>query len=168
MVEIRYIAASDSIEALTMLLHSAYARLGDMGLNYTAVDQSALTTARRMKGNHCFVSVADGEIVGTIVVKPPSENPACPYFARRDVASAHQFAVAPQHQGKGIGSRLLAHAESWARDNGYAELALDTAEPAQHLIALYSRRGYKWVGSVQWEGKRYQSVLMAKTLENAA
>lgn len=77
-VEIRDIAAGDSIEALTRLLHSAYARLGDMGLNYTAVDQSALTTAERIKGNHSFVAAADGEIVGTIVVKPPKEHRLAP------------------------------------------------------------------------------------------
>ncbi len=89
----------------------------------------------------------------------------CPYFAQAHVASAHQFAVAPSQQRNGIGSRLLSHAESWAAANGYAELALDTAQPAHHLVALYRRRGYEHVGFVQWKGKRYRSVLLAKKLD---
>ena len=41
---------------------------------------------------------------------------------------------------------------------------LDTAEPAEELRRRYRRRGYVEMGSVQWAGKRYRSVLMAKNL----
>ena len=47
-ITIRRITASDSLAELTELLHRAYARLGRMGLNYTAVDQSVEDTARRI------------------------------------------------------------------------------------------------------------------------
>jgi GNAT superfamily N-acetyltransferase len=167
-VEIRDIGATDSIEELTKLLNDAYAYLGNMGLNYTAVDQSPATTTERIKAGQCFVAVAEDRLVGTIVVEPPIQDPLCPYFGKPGVASAHQLAVAPSHQRRGIGSRLLTFAESWARSNGYSELALDTAEPAHHLVALYSSRGYRHVGVVQWNGKRYRSVIMAKKLNNAA
>lgn len=35
----------DDVPALTRLLHTAYAELGEQGLNFTAVDQSEATTA---------------------------------------------------------------------------------------------------------------------------
>jgi GNAT superfamily N-acetyltransferase len=169
MVEIRPIRPDDSVEELTELIHSAYAHLKSMGLNYTAVDQSVSTTLERIKAGCCFVATGDGQLIGTIVVEPTSQDISdCPYYARHGVASAHQLAVAPQHQGKGIGSRLMDAAEKWAKDNGFSELALDTAEPAHHLVALYLRRGYKCVDSVQGEGKLYRSVFMAKNLETAA
>jgi hypothetical protein len=38
-ISIRQLTSADSLEELTDLLHAAYKRLGDMGLNYTAVDQ---------------------------------------------------------------------------------------------------------------------------------
>jgi GNAT superfamily N-acetyltransferase len=139
-----------------------------MGLNYTAVDQSIEVTEKRVRAGVCFVAVIDGSIVGTIAVEPPIDNPACPYFGQTFVASAHQLAVAPTYQRKGIGSRLLQRAESWASANGYSELVLDTAEPALHLVALYGRCGYGHVGFVQWEGKQYRSVLMSKRLQHAA
>jgi GNAT superfamily N-acetyltransferase len=139
-----------------------------MGLNYTAVDQSSAVTKRRISRGICFVAVELKEILGTILVEPPNLNNTCPHFARPCVATAHQFGVAPARQGAGVGSRLLVHAESWATENGCSELALDTAEPAHHLVALYVRRGYKRIGFVQWDGKRYRSVVMSKRLNNAA
>ena len=167
-VEIGTIAPTDSLQELTRLLHAAYAELGAMGLNYTAVDQPVEVTEKRVRAGVCFVAVAAGSIVGTIAVEPPVDDPACPYFAQPSVASAHQLAVAPAYQRKGIGSRLLKRAESWALANGYSELVLDTAEPARHLVALYGRLGYGHVGFVQWEAKAYRSVLMAKRLKHAA
>lgn len=45
---------------------------------------------------------------------------------------------------------LLERAEQWAKESGYKELAMDTAEQATHLIELYTRLGYRHVGWVQW------------------
>ena len=160
----RTLSPSDSIGELTELLHLAYAPLAAMGLNYTAADQTIATTRARVNAGTCFIAESDGNILGTIVVESPKDDPECPYFAQRHVASAHQWAVLPSHQRTGIGSRLLRHAEAWARANGYSELALDTAEPAQQLVTLYERRGYKRVGVVQGAGKRYRSIFMAKKL----
>ena len=80
------------------------------------------------------------------------------------MAAAHQFAVDPEHQGFGIGRMLLERAQEWARDGGFAELAMDTAEQASHLIDLYVRLGYRQVGSVQWLGKVYRSVILSKRI----
>ena len=167
-VTIRKLEPTDSLEELTELLHAAYAELGRMGLNYLAVDQPVETTKRRVSAGVCFVALVEGRIVGTIVVEPASDDPECPYFVEHRVATAHQLGVVPSHQRSGVGSRLLGHAESWARDNGYSELGLDTAETAKHLIEIYVRRGYVHVGSIQGQGKTYRSVFMAKKLAHAA
>jgi GNAT superfamily N-acetyltransferase len=78
------------------------------------------------------------------------------------VAAVHQFAVHPEHQGSGIGRMLLQRAERWAKDSGFMELAMDTAEQATHLVELYTRLGYRHVGWVQWPGKVYRSVVLSK------
>ena len=64
---IRTLQPSDSLHELTALLHRAYARLGAMGLNYTAVDQSPEITAKRIAGGQCFVAEIEGKLAGTIV-----------------------------------------------------------------------------------------------------
>lgn len=164
MLQIRALAADDSIVALTGVLHRAYARLGRMGLNYTAVDQPPQVTAERVSGGQCFVADDDGALVGTIVVQPPYEANECAYFARPGVAALHQFAVDPASQGRGIGRALLQAAERWARAQGFLEVALDTAEQAEHLIGLYERLGYERVGTVRRAGKVYRSVVLRKAL----
>jgi len=162
--EIRPVRPSDSIEALTDLLHRAYADLGAMGLNYTAVDQSTSVTAERIASGHCLVAVDASALIGTIVVQRARADSSCEFFRKAGVAIAHQFAVAPEYQKRGLGSRLLDCAEAWGRACEHREIAVDTAEPARHLISFYERRGYRHVGYVQWEGKVYRSVVMSKNL----
>ena len=168
MFRVRLFEESDSIHDLTALLHRAYAQLGSMGLNYTAVDQTAEVTAKRIQGGQCFVVASESALVGTIVVQPTYEKNECEYFTRPRVAAAHQFAIDPGHQGKGIGRMLLDHAERWAAQCGFTELAIDTAEQATHLVELYSRLGYRHVGWVQWPGKVYRSVVLSKPLPTNA
>jgi GNAT superfamily N-acetyltransferase len=110
------------------------------------------------------VAVDASRLVGTITVTPPRSESGCEYYRRAEVATLNQFAVAPEHQFHGLGSRLLEYAESWARSHGYGAVAIDTAEPASHLLSFYARRGYIHVGWVQWTGKRYRSVIMRKEL----
>jgi GNAT superfamily N-acetyltransferase len=80
------------------------------------------------------------------------------------VAAIHQFAVEPALQDQGIGRALLAACEQWAVEHGFREVAMDTAEQAHHLVALYSGLGYRPVGFVQWPGKVYRSLVLSKAL----
>lgn len=164
MLLIRTLSPSDCLEEITELLHRGYARLGAMGLNYTAVDQSAEVTAKRIEGGECFVAFWGNRLVGTVLAKPTDTASECHYFNRPGVASLRQFAVEPEMQGKGVGRALVAKCESWALLSRHTELALDTAESATHLVSLYSKLGYKPVDSVQWPGKVYKSVVMSKTI----
>ncbi len=161
---VRELSTNDSIEHLTELLHRAYAQLAAMGLNFTATDQSAEVTAKRIAGGQCFVAEFDQKIVGTIVVQPTYEKSDCEYFTLPGVAAVHQFGVEPSLQGTGIGRALLARCEQWAASRGFVELAMDTAEPASHLIQFYSNLGYSPVGHVQWQGKVYRSVVLSKSI----
>jgi len=157
--------AGDDLAALTRLLHRAYRSLGEAGLNYTAVDQDAETTAGRIEGNECYVALAGERVVGTITLHTDErERPAC--ACRPGMAYFSQFGVEPAVQGSGVGSRLLAHIETRARALGFTHLALDTAAPADHLVGFYGRRGYREIGRVRFPGKRYESVILARELRS--
>jgi GNAT superfamily N-acetyltransferase len=165
---IRPLSANDSLHELTELLHRAYARLAEMGLNYTAVDQSPTVTAQRIEGGQCFVAVHGEKLVGTVVIKPTYQFSECEYFKKTGVSAVHQFAVEPAAQGQGIGRSLLLACERWALTRGYKEVAMDTAEQAMHLVTMYQRYGYHLVGHVQWPGKVYKSVVLSKALHSEA
>ena len=165
-LSIRPLGPDDSVEDLTALLHRAYATLGAKGWNYTAVDQSVDVTRERITQGKCLVAVdGSGRILGTITYDPPeiSYN-GSPWLCRPDVAHLAQFGVEPSRQGGGIGARLMAAVEDLARADGAREIALDTAEPAVHLVEWYARCGYRFIEYAQWRGKRYRSVIMSKAL----
>jgi GNAT superfamily N-acetyltransferase len=146
-IQIRVLDERDSLEELTALLHRAYAELGAMGFRYKAVDQSVETTRARIANGECYVAVRARALVGTAVLFPPSWRPAhCEWYRRPEVAVLSQFAVEPQVQRHGLGSRLISHLEARAAELGAEELTIDTAEGATHLVGLYERRGYRHLG----------------------
>jgi GNAT superfamily N-acetyltransferase len=161
---IRPIEPTDSIADLTDLLHRAYARLAAMGLRFYATYQTEEQTRERLDDAECFVGVMDDRIVATIAYYGPARSKGCDWYKRPDVAYFGQFAVEPDLQRRGIGERLIDTVERRALADGAAELALDTAEPAEHLIRYYTRLGYRLVDHVQWDLANYRSVIMSKTL----
>ena len=71
-------------------------------------------------------------------------------------------AVHPTHQGKGIGSRLLKHAETETMRRGYRTLTLYTHECMTENIAMYQRTGY--VETTRKSEHGYARVYMEKVL----
>jgi GNAT superfamily N-acetyltransferase len=152
----------DSLDKLTEMLHRAFARLAQMGLNCTCVDQSVRTTEMRAARGDCYVAACDGQIVGTMTLCGRDSGSSCELYHHSELATIRQFAVDPLYQDRGIGKSMLALADHWAATRGYAELALDTPEPAQHLVAWYRGQGFRIVDTVHFDGKRYDSVILSK------
>jgi GNAT superfamily N-acetyltransferase len=71
-------------------------------------------------------------------------------------------AVRPGSQGKGIGHRLLSHAEEEARRLGLPALSLFTNVKMTSNIALYASLGYVETGRVGVQGR--SAVMMRKDL----
>lgn len=167
-IAIRRLQLSDSLEELTSLLRRAFSSLGRQGLNCTCVDQTVDVTRQRVHLGDCFVAVADRRVVGTVTAH--GVDPASPvsWYRNPAVASIHQFAVDPSHQGSGVGRALLRTAEAWARSRQYLQLALDTPEPAEHLRAFYGRRGFMQAETIQLAGKAYFSVVLSKAVNPPA
>lgn len=161
---VRPFAESDSIPDLTVLLHRAYKALADMGLRFFATHQTEEQTRSRLRDGHPLVGVLDGRIVATITYYPTSHSGGTPWYERDDVAYFGQFAVEPELQREGIGRLLMEKVETMAREEGAAEIALDTAEGATHLIEYYGRRGYRFIEFVQWNVTNYRSVILSKSL----
>jgi ribosomal protein S18 acetylase RimI-like enzyme len=77
------------------------------------------------------VAERDGEIAGLVVLDVDDEG-----FVVDNVA------VAPAHQGRGVGRALLEHAEAAAREAGFESIHLYTHEKMTENQALYARVGY--------------------------
>ncbi len=165
-ISIRPLADGDSFAALTELLHRAYGSLAAMGFRFFATHQTEEDTASRVQDAFCWVGEYKGEPVATVCLYNTAKpEGACQWYKQQGVWRFGQFAVDPQLQRYGIGSKLMDIIELYAYRNGAEELALDTAEGAHHLIHYYSSRGYRSVGHVQWSVTNYRSIVMSKTLE---
>lgn len=158
----RLFGSSDDVVQVNALLLAAYRALAESGMRYAASYEDVEATKRHIRSGECHLAILHGGIVGCVVLRFSARKPA--WYTNPGVASFGRFAVSPSLQGKGVGSRLLNHIESRARSLGYKELALDTSEKAIHLIQMYEKRGYRFIGHHQWEVTNYRSVVMSKTL----
>ncbi len=162
--EFRKWGEGDDYAALTTLLHCAYRELAEQNLQFLATWQTEDTTRERVDTGETWVAVRGGRYVGTVTLYLPHQADGCEWYDRPEVASFGQFGVDPECRGEGIGRKLLEIIERRAKEEGAAELALDTAEPAVQLIATYARHGYRFIQHVQWTGPNYRSVVLSKTL----
>jgi ribosomal protein S18 acetylase RimI-like enzyme len=64
-------------------------------------------------------------------------------IAERDHLLIENVAVAPAFQGRGLGRRLMAHAEQLAAEQRRAEIRLYTNARFEANVALYRRLGYR-------------------------
>ena len=78
-----------------------------------------------------FVLEEEGRLLGVLEIIPGDDH-----------LLIENVAVAPTAQGRGIGQRLMAHAETLARARPVDELRLYTNERFEPNIRLYEKLGY--------------------------
>lgn len=76
----------------------------------------------------------------------------------------HRLVVDPAHQRLGYAGRLMAFAEAFAQERGYASVRLDVYSQNMQAIALYTRRGYVPRGDVRFHGRAHPFHCMEKAL----
>lgn len=166
---VRPLSPQDDLPTLTDLIHAAYARRAASNLRYWATHQTVEDTARRFKAGHGLIAEANGQIVGTLTVRPPSPDSEVALYRDPAIWTLAQFAVLPSLQGRGIGRRLHDAALDFVQSQGGSVLALDTAAPASDLIATYRRWGYRVVGECDWRPHtNYVSVVMSRAIHAPA
>lgn len=152
------------VEPLTELLHLCYKPLAERGMRYLATHQSPDVTRERLLSGDSFLGFSGDRLVSTVTLKFTRPDSLCAWYRRPEVYHFSQFAVHPEFQGHGIGSSIMDMLETRARELGAKELALDTSEHADNLIAMYNKRGYRHVDYVQWTQTNYRSVILSKNL----
>lgn len=87
--------------------------------------------AQAIRDHEVWVLDVDGALVGVIELVPNNKR-----------LWVENIAVAPGRQGRGLGRRLLSHAEDEARRLRHSEIGLLTNERYVENIAMYVRYGY--------------------------
>ncbi len=81
-----------------------------------------------------FLAVRAGTDVGITV--------SLPWPGREGTVGLFAMWVAPEARGHGIGGGLVDAVAAWARDGGYARVALDVADDNEPAVALYRSKGF--------------------------
>lgn len=105
-----------------------------------------------VRRHRAFVAEREGAVVGVLVL-----------VATGGGLLLDNVAVRPEHQGKGLGRRLVELAESEARRDGCSRLDLYTHELMTENLAMYERLGY--VETERRTVKGYRRVYMRKALD---
>lgn len=102
--------------------------------------RSSLARQLEEQPANSFVFVAEdaaGERVGFIHIQRTAD-----FFNGRSNCHIADLAVAPLHEGGGIGKALLAHAEAWAREHHCQLMTLAVFPGNERARALYESAGY--------------------------
>jgi ribosomal protein S18 acetylase RimI-like enzyme len=88
--------------------------------------------------SHLFVAEnGDTERVGFLHLQTQKD-----FFTGALNCHISDMVVAPQHEGRGVGSALLRFAERWAKEHRCRYLTLGVFPANARAIALYQRHGY--------------------------
>lgn len=164
---IRRFMTGDPISDITALLHRAYARQREAGLDPLAGRQDDAVTIDRILNSESYVAFTDeteSQIAGVILFNEHEKVSFPAYFLRDRVSHFAMFGVDPAIQAAGIGGLLLDVCEARAGEIGSTEIALSMAEPDRVLYRYYKRRGYAHVQDWQWPYTNYKSIILAKQL----
>ena len=91
--------------------------------------------AALIEAGEVWVLVEGEEVLGVLVMR-----------AAEDHLFVDNVAVAPGHQGRGLGRELVAFAEERARREGLGEIRLYTNEKMWENLAVYEKLGFEETG----------------------
>jgi len=94
-----------------------------------------------------FVAVGDaGRPLGFIHIVSADD-----YYSARETAHVADVVVEREAAGQGVGTALIAHAEEWARAQGFTLLTLNVFSGNRRARDLYERLGFseEWVRCIK-------------------
>lgn len=111
------------------------------GLDQLKTADRWLETIKDSQERSFYVAEAEGQIAGFSCVRPsPAEGDGA------DVAELDALYTNPNVWGKGVGRALLEHAQEVARQRGFTEMRLWTAELNHRPRAVYEKGGWRTTG----------------------
>ncbi|WP_227374002.1 GNAT family N-acetyltransferase [Haladaptatus halobius] len=152
--QIRRATVTDA-EKLTQVYRSAYRENRRLGFPAKAESVTRSEVADWIWKRQVYVAEIDDEVVGGVRLEATDS-------ARVKLS---RLGVHESQKGKGIGGRLMDHAEEAVRNRSHTTVWLTTPEKHPYLPGFYRRRGYEKTGEYPLENRRYDEIVMEKRLQ---
>jgi len=115
-----------------------------------ALNETALTLTPREFAHHLTVEQMAGPDMTLFVARADGKAVAMGALRRHPggIGEVKRMYTMPDHQGRGIGERILAEIEALARREGLTLLVLETGSNFDAALRVYQRGGFRTCGPV--------------------
>ncbi|MFM6941860.1 MAG: GNAT family N-acetyltransferase [Aquirufa sp.] len=136
-MEIRPIESRDN-EALAKVIRTALAEFGanKPGTVYFDPTTDALFELFRTPGSYYYVATIDEKVVGGCGIFPTENLPD-------GTCELVKLYVAKEARGTGLGKQLMEKSMSWAKENGYTHVYLESMPELKKAVSIYEKVGFQ-------------------------
>jgi len=136
-MQIRPIEPADN-EALAKVIRTALAEFGanKPGTVYFDPTTDALFELFRTPNSFYYVALVDGKVVGGCGIFPTDNLPD-------GTCELVKLYLAKEARGTGLGKQLMEISLSWAKENGYTQVYLESMPELAKAVSIYEKVGFK-------------------------
>ncbi|MEY2940845.1 MAG: hypothetical protein RJA67_530 [Bacteroidota bacterium] len=136
-MDIRPIESRDN-EALANVIRTALAEFGanKPGTVYFDPTTDALFELFRTPGSYYYVATIDEKVVGGCGIFPTENLPD-------GTCELVKLYVAKEARGTGLGKQLMEQSMSWAKENGYTHVYLESMPELKKAVSIYEKVGFQ-------------------------
>jgi putative acetyltransferase len=136
-MDIRPIESRDN-EALAKVIRTALAEFGanKPGTVYFDPTTDALFELFRTSGSYYYVATLDEKVVGGCGIFPTENLP-------QGTCELVKLYVAKEARGTGLGKQLMEQSMSWAKENGYSHVYLESMPELIKAVSIYEKVGFQ-------------------------
>jgi putative acetyltransferase len=136
-MDIRPIESRDN-EALANVIRTALAEFGanKPGTVYFDPTTDALYALFRTPGSYYYVATVDEKVVGGCGIFPTENLPD-------GTCELVKLYVAKEARGTGLGKQLMEQSMSWAKENGYTHVYLESMPELKKAVSIYEKVGFQ-------------------------
>ncbi len=136
-MEIRPIESRDN-EALAKVIRTALAEFGanKPGTVYFDPTTDALFELFHTPGSYYYVATIDEKVVGGCGIFPTENLP-------QGTCELVKLYVAKEARETGLGKQLMEKSMSWAKENGYTHVYLESMPELKKAVSIYEKVGFQ-------------------------
>ena len=153
------LAREDDREIILQIYDDGSKKLKSLGLDqWQSQDKPNLNNFKELiKNKNIFVLEDDGRVVSTVIIYDYDidyeNNLYGTWQSPRPYVALHRIGTLERERKKGYGRKVIELAESYARENNFKSVRIDTHRGNKTMQGLLKSLNYKYVGIVYLGGK---------------